>query len=91
MNDVIKEPQPLTLKLAPIDKLDVLRTYLEKKPQVVKNIKTALTDYCEHLKGQGKVSSCEPPKPDNPFPKGKFVFTYRMGLFLLYIHLASVK
>ena len=76
MNDVIKEPQPLTLKLAPMDKLDVLRTYLEKKPKVVKNIKTALTGYCEHLKVQGKVSSCEPSKPDNPFPKSKFI--YRM-------------
>ena len=76
MNDVIKEPQPLTLKLAPMDKLDVLRTYLEKKPKVVKNIKTALTGYCEHLKVQGKVSSCEPPKPDNPFPKSKFVCIY---------------
>ena len=78
MNDVIKEPQPLTLKLAPIDELEVLRTYIEKKPKIVPNIKKALTDYCEHLKGRGKVSSCESPNPDNPFPKSKFVFTYRM-------------
>ena len=72
MNDVIKEPQPLTLKLEAIDKLDVLRTYLEKKPKIVKNIKTAMTDYCEHLKGKGKVSSCESPNPDNPFPKSNY-------------------
>ena len=72
MNDVINEPQPLTLKLAPIDKLNVLRTYLKKKPKIVKNVKTALTDYCEHLKGQGKVSSCQSPNPNNPFPKSKY-------------------
>jgi hypothetical protein len=77
MNDVINEPQPLTLKLAPIDKLDVLRTYLEKKPKVVKNIKTALSDYCEHLKGQGKVSSCQSPNPNNLFPKSKYFLIKR--------------
>ena len=73
MNDVIEEPQPLTLKLARLDTLDPLRKYLKKKPVILKYIKQGLMEYCEHLKGKGAVSLCESPNPDNQLPKSRYL------------------
>ena len=72
MNSVIKSPEPLTLKLESLDNLDSLREYLKSKPEVLANIKTALKNYCAHLKSQGAVSTCEKPSNDPPFPQSKF-------------------
>ena len=69
---MINSPQPLTIKLGSIDELSPLQKYLEKKPEVLSNIKKALHEYCESLKSEGAVSSCKKPEPDPPFPKSKF-------------------
>ena len=73
MSSVIDSPQPLTIKLESLDELYPLKKYLEKKPQVLTNIKKALYEYCEKLKSEGAVSSCKKPGPDSPFPKSKFI------------------
>ena len=72
MNSVIKSPEPLTLKLESLDNLDSLKEYLKSKPEVLANIKTALKNYCAHLKSQGAVSTCKKPSNDPPFPKSKY-------------------
>ena len=68
MNSVISSPEPLTIKLGSLDNLDALKKYLKSKPKVLTNLKKALNEYCEDLKSEGAVSSCEKPEPDPPLP-----------------------
>jgi hypothetical protein len=83
MSSVIDSPQPLTIKLGSLNELSPLQKYLEKKPEVLTNIKKALHEYCEKLKSEGAVSSCKKPEPDPPFPKSKLVFRLKLLLSLL--------
>ena len=73
MNSVINSPEPLTIKLESLDNLDALKKYLKSKPKVLTNLKKALNEYCEDLKSEGAVLSCNKPGPDPPFPKSKLI------------------
>ena len=90
MASVIDSPQPLTIKLGSLDELSPLQKYLEKKPQVLTNIKKALHEYCEKLKSEGAVSSCKKPEPDPPFPKSKFSCFTLLLLLLFSVLLHSL-
>ena len=71
MSSVISSPQPLTIKLGSLDNLDALKKYLKSKPEILTNLKKALHEYCEDLKSEGGVLTCNKPGPDPPFPKSK--------------------
>ena len=66
MQNTISDPATLVITLESIDKLpledQVSRT-------VVSNIRYALQRYCDALKAEGKISSCEAPGPDPPLPR----------------------
>ena len=68
MNDVIKSPQPLTISLESVVNLDPLKKYLKSKPWVLTNLKTALYEYCQDLKSEGRVATCQKPGSDPPIP-----------------------
>ena len=71
MNSVISSPEPLTITLESLGSLEPLKKYLKNKPEVMSNIKRVIQDYCNELKSEGAVSSCNQPGPDPPFPGKK--------------------
>lgn len=65
-----KEPMPLSVTLASIETLLTVDNFKSDSNIAAKRaaLTTALKKYCASLKAQGKVSSCNPPPPDAPFP-----------------------
>jgi hypothetical protein len=66
-NQVIKEnPAPMSMQLVQIDEALVgISAGISTKRE---NVRKALGSYCEALKIQGYVASCDAPGSDNPFP-----------------------
>ena len=57
----IQSPTPMSMRLAQIDSL-------VEDAAIAANLSAALSQYCEHLKDAGTVTSCDAPGPDPPFP-----------------------
>jgi len=68
MQGILEEPQPIFLKLEPLNEMRALIQYLEHKPTVVENIKRAMGGYCSSLMEKGIVSSCQGLPEDPSFP-----------------------
>jgi len=71
---VKREPQPVSLKLRPMEELmerrELKEDYFEKKgrTRVLENLKKFLANYCKYLMKRGMISSCDEPPPDQPLP-----------------------
>jgi hypothetical protein len=64
----ITSPAPISMKLEQLDGLFEQSYGLQVSDQVRANMQTALEGYCEKLKSEGKVESCDAPDPDPPAP-----------------------
>lgn len=59
-NSAIQSPTPMSAQLAQIDTLAT--------GAAAKGLQSALSKYCDYLKGKGTVESCNAPGEDPPFP-----------------------
>ena len=62
VQESIISPAPISFELVPIDELI-------DDSAIKSNLQRALSGYCNKLKSQGIVKSCNPPPPDKPFPQ----------------------
>jgi len=81
MSTVFEEPQPIGLTLEPLGEMHALAIYLKEKPKVMANLKRALTNYCEELRGEHSVTSCDRGGDVDPAFPGEYQEPATTGFF----------